>query len=767
MIFDDLFQKAIGRHQDGRLDEAAVLYNQLLEALPDHADALQLRGVVDLQRSGFEEALRRFDRVLSLQPDHGPAHVNRTAALIGLGRPEEALVSAERALVFAPQSLAAYNNMASVLNQIGRSAEAVETCDRALALGLSDGKLHLHRAAALIYVQRFEDAIAAADRAIEIDPAVPDAHGYRAHALTQLSRMAEAAASHERALVLAPHSAQGHFSRALALQFAGDHIKSIESCDRAIALQPAFPEAFQAQATALHSLERHDEAIADLDRALELQPEFAAAYALRGMCFGATKRPERALADLEVALEIDPGLRVIPGQCAYLGLSVCEWDGLEGRISNIHAEIEKGNFAVQPFVLALLPASPRHQRIIAECCYRDTNPGKHHLSRGSRPFNEKLRVAYFSSDLGDHPVGHLMVGLIEAHDRSQFEVISISFGPDVNDATRRRIEKASDQFVEAQGMTPEDIAAISRKMNVHIAVDLNGYTKNMRPRIFSSGAAPIQVNYLGFPGTLGNDHIHYIIGDAVVTPPEHYPYFAERVVTMPHSYFLTNDIKRHVPARVSSRRDFGLTDTGFVFCCFNGSYKITPDAFDSWMRLMKAVDGSVLWLNECGSTGMRNLRREAKDRGVSPDRLVFAPRTPGLEYLVRFRVADLFLDTFYYNAHATGAEALMMGLPVVTRLGEAFAGRVGASLASAIGLPDLIATDTAGYERIALRLAQDPAALKDVREKLARNLATSPLFDTKRYVRNLESAYREMWRRHEQGLAPDHIKVTEKNGLFG
>jgi predicted O-linked N-acetylglucosamine transferase (SPINDLY family) len=402
---------------------------------------------------------------------------------------------------------------------------------------------------------------------------------------------------------------------------------------------------------------------------------------------------------------------------------------------------------------------------MAECCYRDTNPGRHHDSVVSRAFNEKLRIAYFSSDIGDHPVGHILVGLIEAHDRSLFEVISVSFGSDPKEVTRTRIERASDHFVDAQGMPPEEIAALARRMNVHIAVDLNGYTKNMRPRIFSSGAAPIQVNYLGFPGTLGAEHIDYIIGDAVVTPPEHYPSYSERIVTMPHTYFLADGSKRNVPMRVSQRSDFGLADAGFVFCCFNGSYKITPDVFASWMRLLKAVDGSILWLNECGPTGMRNLRREAKERGVAPDRLIFAPRTPGLEYLVRYRVADLFLDTFYYNAHATAAEALMMGLPVVTRLGEAFPGRVGASLASAVGLPELIATDTADYERIALRLARDPSVLRDVRETLARNAATHPLFDTKRYVRNLETAYREMWRRHEQGLAPDHIKVVEKGGL--
>jgi predicted O-linked N-acetylglucosamine transferase (SPINDLY family) len=759
-----VFGQANSLLQAGRLDEAAALYDQILEAFPEHADTLQLRGVVDLQRGAFDEGLRRFDLAISLQPDHGPAHVNRAAALIGLGRAEEALAAAERALGLVPRSLAAHNNMASALNQLGRSPQALEVCDRAMALGLEDGSLHLHRAAALIYVHRFDDAVAAADRAIEINPDVPDAHGYRAYALTQLHRMVEAAASHERALALAPHSAEGHFSRAVALQYARDHFGAVKSCDQALALRPAYAEALQLRATALNCLERYDDAIADLDRCLELQPDFANAYALRGMCFALSKRPERALADLEIALDLDPTIRVIPGQCAYLGLQVCEWEGLQERIESIHAAIDNKFFAVQPLVLATLPSTPKHQHTIATCAYQDTAPAPFREIRGTRAFNEKLRIAYFSSDFGDHPVGHLIIGLLEEHDRSQFEVISVSFGSDVNDAARRRIERASDRFIEAQGMTDDETAALARDLNVHIAIDLNGYTLNMRPRIFSIGAAPIQVNYLGFPGTLGSDRIHYIIGDRVIIPPEHYPYFSERVVTMPHSYFLTNNIKRQVPARLSTRREVGLPDTGFVFACFNATQKITPDAFDVWMRLLKAVDGSVLWLNECIPTGMRNLRREAKERGVSPDRIIFAPRTPGLEYLTRYRLADLFLDTFYYNAHATGAEALMMGLPVVTRLGAAFAGRVGASLLTAIGLPELIATDSEGYERIALRLAQDPAVYKDVREKLARNLATYPLFDTKRYTRNLEAAYREMWTRHEQGLAPDHIKVLEAGG---
>jgi predicted O-linked N-acetylglucosamine transferase (SPINDLY family) len=372
---------------------------------------------------------------------------------------------------------------------------------------------------------------------------------------------------------------------------------------------------------------------------------------------------------------------------------------------------------------------------------------------------QKLRLGYFSADLHEHPVGQLIVGLLEAHDRSQFEIYAFSFGGTPDGPTRRRIAAACDRFIDGLGMQDADIACLARENGVHIAVDLNGYTALSRPGIFAAGAAPIQVNYLGYPATMGSPCHHYIIGDRFVTPAEHYDGFSERVVTMPHTYLVTNNIKGHVPSRLSARSELGIPESAFIFCCFNATFKITPDAFASWMRILAAVEDSILWLSDPGPAGKRNLRREAKAQGIAPDRLVFAPRTVGLDYLARYRVADLFLDTFYYNAHATASEALMVGLPVVTRLGCAFAGRVAASLLSAIGMPELIAADTPGYERIALDLARDPVALKATREKLLGNASSHPLFDTKRYARDLEAAFREMWTRHEQGLAPDHITV--------
>lgn len=762
MTPDELFQKAFGCHQAGHFDEAADLYDQLVAQWPTHADLLQFRGAVDVQRNKFESALQWFARALAANPDLGAAYVNRAAALIGLGRFEEALVAAEQGVTLAPQSIAAVNNKVSALNRLGRAADALRAADAVLARGREDASLHANRAESFLAQRKYAEMVAACDRAIALNPELAHAHSHRGHALTRLERPVEAAVSFQRALALYPDSAVGHYSQALALQYGRKPIDAIAACDRALALQPAFSEALVIRAAALNALDRHADAIADCDAALALRPDFADAYAVRGLAFKGAKQPERALADFEIALDLDPELEHIPGQRVYLRLQMHEWEGLAEDIEAVLAAIDAGKCAAQPLVVNTLPSSPAQQQMAAGHVFLAENPAPRGQAQPTRPLGEKLRVAYFSSDLHEHPVGQLLVGLFEAHDRSRFEIVAFGFGGDPKNVTRRRIERACDRFIEARHMSGPEMVALAREMNVHIAVDLNGFTVNNRTDVFAEGAAPIQVNYLGFPGTMGTNRYQYIIGDQIVTPPEHFPYFGEQVVTMPHSYLVTNDIKRHIPARLSTRREFGVPETGFIFCSFNASYKITPEAFDIWMRLLRQVDGSILWLLDHGPTAVRNLRNEARRRGIDPQRLVFAARTPGLEYLARYRLADLFLDTFNYNAHATASEALMMGLPVVTRVGRAFAGRVGASLLTALGLPELIAVDNANYERIALHLAQSPGTLKDMREKLMRNAATYPLFDTVRYARNLEKAYREMWRRHAQGLGPGHIEVVEE-----
>ena len=726
MDSDEAFKRAAALHQGGQFDEAVYLYDQILAQYPAHGDALHLRALIDIAQERFREADARLARLAEIAPDFAPGYANRAAALLGLEQYAAAAVSARRALELEPELLSASTNLMVALNALGHSEECVAVSDRALALGANE--LRFHQA--------------------------------RAEAFEKLGREKEAAGSRALAGAMEP-SASEFVAHAVSLIAQAEFVGAIAACDRALQLVPNSFDAFFYRAQARHAIGRNDEAIADCNLALEVDSESAKALAFRGLIFKNTKRPELALADFEGALELDPNLDLIAGESVYLGLESCEWYGFDEKVAALLAAIDAGNYVAQPFILSSLPSTPMQQWKAAALYFARNNPVVGPPVRNTRSFGQKLRVGYFSSDLHEHPVGHLIVGLLEAHDRSQFEILAFSFGVNAEGPTRRRIAAACDQFIDARGMKDADIAAMAREKGVHIAVDLNGYTAHSRPGIFAAGAAPLQVNYLGHPATMGSERYQYIIGDRVVTPPEHYQAFSEKVVTMPHAYLVTNDIKRNVPARLSKRAEFGVPDGVFIFCCFNAVFKITPDVFDIWMRLLQAVEGSILWLNDPGPTAKRNLRYEAKERGISPDRLVFAPRTPGLEYLTRYRVADLFLDTFHYNAHATASEALMMGLPVVTCPGKGFASRVAASLLNAIELPELIATDANDYEQIALRLARDPEALKAVREKIARNASTHPLFDTKLYARHLEAAFREMWRRTENGLAPDHIQVAD------
>ncbi len=371
---------------------------------------------------------------------------------------------------------------------------------------------------------------------------------------------------------------------------------------------------------------------------------------------------------------------------------------------------------------------------------------------------DKIRVAYLSADFHEHATTHLMAGLFEHHDADRFEITAISFGPDRRDDMRRRLSKAFGRFIDVRGKSDREVALLLREMEIDIAVDLKGYTQGSRPGILAQRPAPVQINYLGMPATMGTSCMDYIIADAWVIPPEDHLHYAERILYLPDSYQATDD-SRNIDAHAPSRADLSLPEEDFVFCCFNNNYKITPDLFTLWMRLLHQVSGSVLWLLEDNPVATRNLRAEARRRGIAPERLVFAPRVAAGAHLARHRCADLCLDTLPYNAHTTASDALWAGLPVLTCAGTTFAGRVAASLLSAAGLPELITRDLDHYAALALELARNPARLRDIRARLAHNRDTCPLFATDRFRRHLESAYTILWERGRRQEPPAAFSV--------
>ena len=648
---------------------------------------------------------------------------------------------------------------ATTHHRAGRLADAVTSYDRILAMAPSHpDTLHL-RGVADLQQGRCAEALSFFDAALAVQSGFAAAQIDRAGAFIGVGRYLEAVEECDRVLGAEPASARALTNRALALQKLERLSEALESAERAITHDPRFQEAHIARANILFTLKRKAEAAAACDQALALG-ERNELLNLRAACLRDSDDDERAFMALDAAYKATPDVALLAGDALNAALRICRWDDFDRRTEVIFDGLAQGQPTARPFVLLLTAATAAQQKAAAELYFRSAF-GDCAPRTFSRAPHGKIRIAYISSDFRDHPVAHVVIGLLELHDRARFDVTGIALSGDANSGMRSLIAGVCDRMIDVEGKSDYEIVAMVRALDIDIAVDLNGYTKSARTGIFARGLAPIQVNYLGYPGTLGSDCYDYIVGDPVTTPLENAADFSEKLALLPHTYFPANAYKAHAKRRFYTRRELGLPETGFVFCCFNGVVKITPDLFDVWMRLLAAIDGSVLWLSDNNADATRNLRAEAEKRGVAAARLIFAPRTVGGDYLWRQGAADLFLDTFHYNAHSTAADALLMGLPLLTRRGKTFASRVAAGLLTVAGVPVLITDDADHYESMAQLLATQPAMLAGIRRRLERNVATGPLFDVARYARNMERAYVRMMQRHRDGLRPDHIQVSE------
>lgn len=724
MPADIRLKMALGFHQRGQRTEARQLYEAVLAKQPDDFEALHLLGILDLEDREPARALARLDRVIVLRPDRSQAHSDRGNALFHLGRLHEALASYDTAIALAPAYVDAHYNRGSALSAMGRRDEAVVSFDRLITLRPDHVEGYSNRGVVLFDLGRFDEAVASYDKAIALRPAEAGLHANRANALHQLRRLEEAVAGYDKALAL--RSDAGNW------------------CSRGIALS---------------ELGRLEEAVASYDRALALAPRHADAWSRRGFALHDLGRLEAAAESYRKALHLDPRTDYLFGGYLLTMMRACDWSTHDRDVAELAARIADGQAATSPFIaLAILDDPALHRRASethAEVRYRMDASASPLVRRDKR---DRIRIGYYSADFHDHATAYLIAELIEKHDRGRFECTAFSFGPDRQDAMRQRLAASFDRFVDVRAKSDREVVALSRELGIDIAIDLKGYTRESRPTLFAGRCAPVQASYLGYPGTMGTRHIDYIIADRMVVPEVDRQHYSEKVVWLPGCY-QANDSRKPISPRSPSRRELGLGE-GVVFCCFNNSYKIQPSMFDSWMRILGRVDGSQLWLIEDNSSAVRSLRREAEAKGIDGQRLVFAKRIALADHLARHRSADLFLDTLPYNAHTTASDALWAGLPVLTLMGKAFAGRVAASLLHAIGLPDLV-TDTArDYEQRAVDLATVPGALATAKRKLEANRHTSALFDSTGFARHLEAAYSAMHDRYQRGLAPDHIEIA-------
>ena len=701
--------------------QAALTSSETL--LDIHAQLQQ--ALMALRQGDPQKALTGFERILRHQPDHVDALHFSGVIAYQLKQYPLAIERIERSLLLLPQQPAALNNLGITRMALSDHAGAVAHFEQALALKPDFAEAWVNLGNSSCATGQFQQALAQFDQALKYQPGQASTHYNRGIAHLSLNRLAEA----------------------------------LEDFDHAIRLHPAYWEAHYNRGVVLKQMGRFRESQASHEQAIALNPRHAPAHLNLGNALLESKQWGLALASYNQALSLNPNEPFLLGQKLHTQMMLCDWTGLDRYLHSLKDALQAGQKVCLPFPLLALIDDPALQsksaRTLCEYRYPD-----HASAPAPRTPDGRIRVGYFSADFHHHATAYLMAELFEAHDKKRFEFVGFSYGPDLQDSMRARIEQGLGHVIDIRHHSDSEVAALSRQMGIDIAVDLKGYTQQGRPGIMAARCAPIQVSYLGYPGTLGAHYIDYLMADRMLVPVEHLAHYIEHIVTLPHSYQV-NDSKRRISERVFTRQEVGLPPSGFVFCCFNNVYKILPDTFFTWMRILRAVPDSVLWLLDDNPDAVHHLRSHAQAQGIALERLVFAPRMPLDEHLARHRLADLFLDTLPYNAHTTASDALWAGLPLLTQMGQSFAARVAASLLQTLGLPELITHSSAEYEARAIALAQTPQALQALRERLMQARHCSPLFDGRRFARHLEAAYSVMHQRLLAGLPAQDLSVQE------
>ena len=755
-----LFEQALDAQKTNNFKEAERLYRQIIAIDPRNFDALHMLGIACAENGKMAEAESYFLTALAIDPNYPPIFHNYGLFLSKNKRYKEAIEQFDQALKLFPKFAPVYCDRGIAQMEIKLLDESLASHDTAVTLAPNIPITYYNRATTLFRREDFNLALRDYDKAIALDPKYSDAYCGRGNVFYKLKQYDAALSAYDKALALKPDLENAWLGRGNVFYDLKRNDESFAAYDKALALKPDLAEAWLGRGNVFCDLKRDDESFAAYDKALALKPDLAEAWLGRGGAFVNLKRYDEAFAEYDKAFAIKPDMPGVEGLRLITKMQVCDWSNFDAECARLISSVGNQKANTPPFAFLAISSSVEDQLQCAKLWVsQKCPPHEGPIWHGQRYAHDRIRLGYVSADFGEHVVPTLLAGVFECHDKSRFDITAISFGPDDTSEMRRRLQAAFGRnFIDVKAWSDKRIADLIKEAEIDILVDLMGHTRNSRPNILARRPAPIQVSYLGYLGTMGAEYIDYIIADKIVIPEAQRCCYAEKIVELPNG-FQPTDRERRISDKKFRRAEVGLPQQGFVFCCFNSSYKLTPDVFDIWMRLLKQVDGSVLWLAANSPAMMRNLRNEAGRRSVDPERLIFAPIVPLPEHQARLCLADLFLDTLPYNAGATASDTLWAGLPVLTRLGAGFVGRMAASVLNAIDLSELITTTSEAYEALAIDLAVSPRKLDAIKQKLARNRRTTPLFDTKLYTQHLEAAYTAMHERHQAGLIAEHIVI--------
>jgi len=722
---ETLFSDAVRHHQDGQTTEAERLYQQICKLQPLHAEAWSNLSLLLLGKGEFKQASDACKQAITIRPTYLEAHLNLIAALDAMQAYEEAADVFRKAIPMAPQRADLWNFFGQTLTKIDRTTQAVLAYQEAVRVKPDFAEAFFNMGRALSNLGFLEEAIAAYRHTIAHDSKHAAAFSNLGTLLGATSRFAEAAIAAERAAALSPESAEIHCNHGVVLQRQGRVAEAVAAYQKALAIRPQYAAALANLAAGLQELYKFDEAMDALKQAIAINPGFT-----------------NAIIDL-----------------IKIRRHVCDWSLYEEDRLTLLDFIASKKDAIFMLLLMCFPTTLKQQLDCSRLAMAKLNAATPPRNARIAEAQQKIRIGYISNDYRDHPVGRLVPDLFALHDRERFEVICYSLGNEDPGALRQRIKQNCDRFIDLHAMSDIEAAQRITSDQTDILIDLTGPTVGSRLEMLSRRPAPLQVSFLGWPGSMGADFIDYVVGDSFVTPESHQEFYSEKIVQLPDIY-QPSDLHRVIPERKVSRAAYGLPDDGFVFCSFNNPNKITPEMFDLWMRLLQKIEKSVLWLYCKSAQTKDRLKARAEANGVNPERIIFASVATYDVYLDRLCQADLFLDSAPYNAGATCNDALWVGLPVLTCTGETYVSRMAGSLLTAAGVPELVTDSLEDYERRALTLASEPGILKALRDCLTEGRNKSLLFDMPRFTRNLERAYSEMQAIRVAGEEPRFIKVA-------
>lgn len=792
---DALHLLGVTRLAGGNPGEAVTLIRRALEGSPGNAPMLEHLGLAHLALDEAAQAESAFREAFSRGASHGALYMRLGLALASQGKLSEAIDALREAAIRAPDEPDAHLNLGNALAERGAPDEALAAYGRVLALQPDHPGAYFNIGTLHSKTGHLERAVEAFQKALASLPNDPDIHNNLGLVFERQQRLEEAAACFKRALAVAPRHVHAWNNLGSVLRAGHRLDEAAESFEKALAIRPGFVDALVNYGALLKAQGRLHDAIACYRKAQQSDPGQSAIHAELGHalrdagdfaeasacyrkaialdrasetlhyhlaeCCKAMGRFDEAASAYARALELKPGYARALGGLTYVRQHLCEWDGLEKLWAGLRDAIGQPGSGISPFSVLYMPYSAAEHLACAKEWARQelgavAETDRRATSGTVAPRQRRARIGYLSWDFHQHATSYLMAELFELHDRERYEIHAYSYGPDDGSALRARIRSACEHFVDLAQASVREAADRIRGDEIDILVDLKGYTMGARPQILAYRPAPVQVSWLGFPGSMGTAHVEYIVADPFIIPPGREAHYSETVIRLPDCYQV-NDRKRAIAERTPPREECGLPQDGFVFCSFNQTAKILPEVFGAWMAILGAVPGSVLWLLETNRWATGNLRREAQQRGIDPGRLIFAPPRPLPEHLARYRLAGLALDTFPYGSHTTASDALWAGCPLLTRTGETFASRVAGSIVTSAGLQELVTSDLPSYERTAVALASDPVRLEALRRRLQEGRDTCPLFDTPRFTRNLEKAYDGL-------LAPSQGGASHREG---